>query len=112
MSDWFLQRYEDGTIAAAERNLPNPKDPQLEFDNQDELVAFCDKKIAEINEEWSKNPFVQTAEKDVKSPVKYTLDGSMLESEYREKENFNFEVDRYNTELQKWQDLKDAALAE
>ena len=106
---WILLEKDDGTLIACEEANPDPRSVES-FNSVDELVQFCDKRIAELNDEWCKNRMTQTAAKATKEPVKYTLDSSMLEAEYREKENFNFECDRHNSELQKWQDLKDAAL--
>ena len=107
MSDWLIQTYEDGTLAAGERNFPDPKTPQYSFESLQDLIDFCDKKIAEINAEWNQSP-----DKDGKEPTKYSVDETWPENAKREFENWNFEVDRYNEDVKKWQDLKDAALVQ
>ena len=101
MTEWVVQNYEDGTIGAGERALPDPKIPQYEFDSTQDLIDFCDSKILEIENEWSEF-------KDGKAAVKYPIDGNLPESIKREYEHWNFEVDDYEKRIEHWQSLKDS----
>ena len=103
MTEWEIQLYEDGTIGAGERSLPDPKDPQYEFDSTQDLIDFCDAKILDIENEWNEFP-----DKNGKEPVKYPIDENLPESIKREYENWNFEVDYHEKRIEHWQSLKDS----
>ena len=107
MSEWLIQTYEDGTISVGERNLPDPKIPQYEFESLQDLNDTCDANIDEILQEWYSMPG-----NEGRDLVKYEIDETLPENIKREFENWNNEVDFYNGRIQRWQDLKDAAVAE
>jgi len=106
---WILLQNDDGTFTPCEEASP---DPEFVLDDMtaNEIVEYCDKQIAEIEEEWQTSPMHKTEIKSIKQPVKYELSADMFQEEYRVKESFNFEVDRYNTDIAKWQSLRNAAL--
>ena len=103
MTEWIVQNYEDGTIGAGERALPDPKIPQYEFDSAQDLIDFCDAKILEIENEWNISP-----DKDGKDAVKYPIDESLPGSIKREYETWNFEVGEHEKRIEHWQSLKDS----